>query len=68
MAYEIRTYGDPVLKSAALEIQKIDDKLVRLTDEMFDIMYDAPVSAWRLLRSVFRRSCSFTTSAMGPTF
>ena len=42
MAYEIRTYGDPVLKSAALEIQKIDDKLVRLTNEMFDIMYDAP--------------------------
>jgi peptide deformylase len=42
MAYEIRTYGDPVLKSTALEIQKIDDKLVRLTDEMFDIMYDAP--------------------------
>ena len=42
MAYEIRTYGDPVLKSSALEIQKIDDKLVRLTDEMFDIMYDAP--------------------------
>ncbi len=42
MAHEIRTYGDPVLKSSALEIQKIDDKLVRLTDEMFDIMYDAP--------------------------
>lgn len=42
MAHEIRTYGDPVLKSQAMSIEKIDDKLVRLTEEMFDIMYDAP--------------------------
>jgi peptide deformylase len=42
VAHEIRTYGDPVLKSQAMAIEKIDDKLVRLTDEMFDIMYEAP--------------------------
>lgn len=42
MGYEIRTYGDPVLKSQSLEIENIDDKLVRLTDAMLDIMYDAP--------------------------
>jgi peptide deformylase len=42
VAHEIRTYGDPVLKSQAMSIEKIDDKLVRLTEEMFDIMYDAP--------------------------
>ena len=41
MVYEIRTYGDPVLKSQSLAIENIDDKLVRLTDAMFDIMYEA---------------------------
>ena len=42
MGYEIRTYGDPVLKSQSLVIENIDDKLVRLTDALLDIMYDAP--------------------------
>ena len=42
MGYEIRTYGDPVLKSKSLAIENIDDKLVRLTDAMLDIMYEAP--------------------------
>jgi peptide deformylase len=42
VGYEIRTYGDPVLKSQSLVIENIDDKLVRLTDAMLDIMYDAP--------------------------
>jgi peptide deformylase len=42
VGYEIRTYGDPVLKSQSLAIENIDDKLVRLTDAMLDIMYDAP--------------------------
>ena len=42
MGYEIRTYGDPVLKSQSLAIENIDDKLVRLTGAMLDIMYDAP--------------------------
>lgn len=31
-----------MLKSQSLEIENIDDKLVRLTDAMLDIMYDAP--------------------------
>jgi peptide deformylase len=30
------------LKSQSLAIENIDDKLVRLTDAMLDIMYDAP--------------------------
>jgi peptide deformylase len=42
VGYEIRTYGDPVLKSQSLAIENIDDKLVRLTDAMLDIMYEAP--------------------------
>ncbi len=42
MAHQIRTYGDPVLKSKAAEITDIDGKLVRLADEMLDVMYDAP--------------------------
>jgi peptide deformylase len=42
MAHEIRTYGDPVLKTAAALVKDIDGKLVRLANEMLDIMYDAP--------------------------
>lgn len=42
MAYDIRTYGDPVLKSAADPVENIDGKLVRLTQTMFQAMYRAP--------------------------
>ncbi len=40
MSYQIRTFGDPVLKSKALEVTDIDGKLVRLVDEMFTTMYE----------------------------
>ncbi len=39
---EIRTFGDPVLKSAAAEVKNIDGKLISLTETMFKIMYEAP--------------------------
>jgi len=39
---EIRTFGDPVLKSAAAEVTNIDGKLVTLTEMMFKVMYEAP--------------------------
>lgn len=39
MAYEIRTYGDPVLKSAAAAVTNIDAKVARLVDGMFDALY-----------------------------
>lgn len=39
MAYTIRTYGDPVLKSEAAAVTDIDGKLVRLVDDMFDTLY-----------------------------
>ncbi len=42
MSFSIRTYGDPVLKSKAVEITEIDDKLVTLCDRMFDVMFKAP--------------------------
>jgi peptide deformylase len=42
MAQQIRTFGDPVLKSAASEVKEVDAKLVKLADAMFEVMYDAP--------------------------
>ena len=42
MAREIRTYGDPVLRTAAAEVKEVDGKLARLVTEMFELMYDAP--------------------------
>jgi peptide deformylase len=41
MAYRIRTYGDPVLKSKAAPVTDIDGKLVRLVNEMFDTLYES---------------------------
>ena len=39
MAKQIRTFGDPVLKSKALPVADIDGKAVRLVDDMFDSLY-----------------------------
>lgn len=41
MAYRIRTFGDPVLKSKAAPVTDIDGKLVRLVDEMFDTLHES---------------------------
>ena len=40
--HEIRIFGDPVLKAKTPDITDIDGKLVRLADEMVQVMYDAP--------------------------
>jgi peptide deformylase len=41
MSYEIRTYGDPVLKSKAAKITDVDGKVIRLVDDMFDTLIDS---------------------------
>lgn len=38
----IRVIGDPVLKERAHEVDDVDGRLVRLVDDMFVTMYDAP--------------------------
>lgn len=39
MSYQIRTFGDPVLKSAAAPVGDVDGKVVRLVDAMFETLY-----------------------------
>ena len=39
MAHSIRTFGDPVLKSAAAPITDVDGKLIRLVDDMFETLH-----------------------------
>ena len=39
MAYAIRTYGDPVLKTKAAEVTEIDGKIARLVDDMLETLY-----------------------------
>ncbi|MEN9505168.1 MAG: peptide deformylase [Actinomycetota bacterium] len=39
MAYSIRTFGDPVLKTPAAAVTDIDGKIARLVDDMFDTLY-----------------------------
>ena len=41
MAYSIRTFGDPVLKTPAAAVTDIDGKIVRLVDAMFDTLYSS---------------------------
>jgi peptide deformylase len=40
--YEIRIFGDPVLKQRATEITDVDGTLVRLAEDMIETMYEAP--------------------------
>lgn len=40
--YNVRVFGDPVLRKVADEITNIDGKLVRLADEMLETMYAEP--------------------------
>lgn len=42
MAYDIRTFGDPVLTSVAEQVENIDGKIIRLTQAMLQAMYKAP--------------------------
>ena len=39
MTYEIRKFGDPVLKTQAAAVGEIDGKVARLVDDMFDTLY-----------------------------
>jgi peptide deformylase len=39
MAYEIRTFGDPVLKTQAAPVADIDGRAVRLVDKMIDTLH-----------------------------
>jgi peptide deformylase len=40
--FAIRTYGDPVLRQRAVEVEEIDGRLARLVDQMVETMYEAP--------------------------
>ncbi|MCX7621964.1 MAG: peptide deformylase [Acidimicrobiales bacterium] len=40
--FSIRVIGDPVLKQPAREVTDIDGSLVKLVDDMFATMYEAP--------------------------
>ncbi|HSL57356.1 MAG TPA: peptide deformylase [Acidimicrobiales bacterium] len=40
--FEIRVFGDPVLRRRATEVTDIDGALIRLVDDMLDTMYEAP--------------------------
>jgi peptide deformylase len=40
--YDIRVFGDPVLRTAAEDVTEIDGDLVRLAEDMLDTMYEAP--------------------------
>ncbi|MHB1598826.1 MAG: peptide deformylase [Acidimicrobiales bacterium] len=40
--YDIRMFGDPVLRQRAADIEDVDEALVRLAEDMIETMYDAP--------------------------
>ncbi|GMU78184.1 MAG: peptide deformylase 2 [Acidimicrobiia bacterium] len=40
-AYEIRTFGDPVLRMRAREVTELDGELARVVDTMIETMYAA---------------------------
>ena len=40
--FEIRVFGDPVLKKLAEDVKDIDGNLVKTCDRMLQTMYQAP--------------------------
>ncbi len=40
--FPIRIFGDPVLRQRAVEVENIDGKIARLSEEMIETMYAAP--------------------------
>jgi len=40
--YDIRIFGDPVLRQRAADIEDVDEALVRLAEDMIETMYEAP--------------------------
>ncbi len=40
--FQIRVFGDPVLRQPAQEVAQIDENLVKLADDMLVTMYEAP--------------------------
>jgi peptide deformylase len=42
VTFTIRTYGDPVLRQRAAEVEDIDGRVARLAAQMIDTMYEAP--------------------------
>jgi peptide deformylase len=40
--FPIRVFGDPVLRQRAAEVDEIDGKIARLSEEMIETMHDAP--------------------------
>ena len=40
-AYDIRMFGDPVLRQKAAEITIVDGRLAKLAEDMAQTMYDA---------------------------
>ena len=40
--YDIRVYGDPVLRTPAADVANIDGALVQLAADMLETMYEAP--------------------------
>ena len=42
MILEVVKYGDPILTKRAEEVNKVDDSVRKLVDDMFETMYGAP--------------------------
>ena len=40
--YQVRVFGDPVLRKVAADVTDIDGKLAKLADDMLQTMYDEP--------------------------
>ena len=70
--FPIREFGDPVLRSPAVEVTEFDADLRRLADDMLETMYDAPGvgsggAPDRRCRSASSSTTSTTAAAPGSS-
>jgi len=64
--FPIRVFGDPVLRQRAVEIEEIDGKIVRLSEEMLETMYAAPGVGLAAPQVASSAEYSSTTSVKVP--
>jgi peptide deformylase len=65
----IRTLGDPVLKAPAKPVERFDDALRRLSEDMLETMYDAPgVGLAAPQIGISLRLFVFDDGSTGPAF
>ena len=64
MIYEIKKYGEAVLREVAQEVENIDNEILEILDNMVETMHEAKGVGLAALRSELVKECLYVTKEM----